>query len=169
MLGYLGNFTVDSAQALAPRRRRRLLRLHRHLLGRVPGRACRTSTTPGMTERKAVYIPYAGALPNAAVVNEKRLPALQRRRVRRVRGRVPVRRHRASTAADEIVERKVGAVIIATGSQLKLETGSAYDLPNVMTTWEFERILNPDGPTGGEIRLPDGSAPQAHRARPLRR
>ena len=29
----------------------------------------------------------------------------------------------------------------------------------MVTTWAFERMLNPDGPTAGEIRLPNGKVP----------
>lgn len=113
----------------------------------------------GMTERHAVHIPYAGALPNAAVVDEKTCLHFTGGECVACVGACPFAVINLGDD-DELVERRVGAVILATGSQLKLEEGSAYDLPNVMTTWEFERVINPDGPTGGEIRLADGSTPK---------
>jgi heterodisulfide reductase subunit A2 len=158
VLGYLGNFTVE-------------VRKHsRHVevdgcygcIDTCSG-VCPASVpdqyNAGMTERKAVYIPYAGALPNAALVNEKDCLHFNGGECVACVGACPFGVI-SLDGGDEVVERKVGAVIIATGSQLKLEAGTAYDIPNVMTTWEFERILNPDGPTGGEIRLRDGSTPK---------
>ncbi len=112
----------------------------------------------GMTERKAVHIPYVGAMPNAAVVDEKTCLHFNGGECVACVGACPFGVI-SLDGGDELVERKVGAIILATGSQLALEGGGAYDLPNVMTTWEFERIINPDGPTGGEIRLADGSTP----------
>ena len=112
-----------------------------------------------MTERKAVHIPYAGALPNAAVVDERNCLHFTGGECVACVGACPFGVI-SLDGGDELVERTVGAVILATGSQLKLEPGTAYDLPNVMTTWEFERVINPDGPTGGEIRLRDGSVPK---------
>jgi heterodisulfide reductase subunit A len=112
----------------------------------------------GMASRKAVFIPYAGALPNAAVVDEKSCLHFTSGECVACVGACPFGVISLDTE-DELVERTVGAVILATGSQLQLEPGTAYDFPNVMTTWEFERVINPDGPTGGEIRLSDGSTP----------
>jgi heterodisulfide reductase subunit A len=112
-----------------------------------------------MTERRAVHIPYPGALPNAAVVDEESCLHCNGGECVACVGACPFGVIDLATA-DELVERTVGAVILATGSQLRIEPGSPYELPNVMTTWEFERVINPDGPTGGEIRLPDGSTPK---------
>ncbi len=33
--------------------------------------------------------------------------------------------------------------------------------PGILSTYEFERLLNPDGPSAGEIALPGGSAPRS--------
>jgi len=158
LLGYLGNFTAA------------VRRHDRHVdtagcygcIDTCSG-VCPVSVpdqyNAGMTERHAVYVPFMGALPNAAVVNEKDCLHFNGGECVACVGACPFGVIRLD-GGDELVERKVGAVILATGSQLKIEAGTAYDLPNVMTTWEFERVINPDGPTGGEVRLRDGSTPK---------
>ena len=113
----------------------------------------------GMTQRHAIHIPFAGALPNAAVVDEATCLHFTSGSCDACVGACPFGII-ALDGGDNVLERRVGAVILATGSQLKLDPGSVYEHPRTMTTWEFERVLNPDGPTGGEIRLADGSVPK---------
>ena len=113
----------------------------------------------GMTQRHAVHIPFVGALPNAAVIDESACLHFNGGSCDACVGACPFGVIELDSG-DEVIERRVGAVILATGSQLQLAAGSVYEHPRVMTTWEFERVLNPDGPTGGEIRLADGSTPK---------
>ncbi|MGA2805411.1 MAG: CoB--CoM heterodisulfide reductase iron-sulfur subunit A family protein [Acidimicrobiales bacterium] len=59
---------------------------------------------------------------------------------------------------DEIIEREVGAVVVATGYEL-LEADKAADYgfhryPDVVDGLEFERLLSASGPTLGEVRRP---------------
>ena len=158
VLGYLGNFTA-------------VIRTHsRHVdtdgcYGCIEtcSAACPVSVpdkgNAGMTERKAVHIPYVGALPNAAVVTEGDCLHFTTGECDACVGACPFGVI-SLDGADELVERHVGAIVLATGSELSVQVGGAFDLPGVLTTWEFERIINPDGPTGGEIRLPDGTVPK---------
>jgi heterodisulfide reductase subunit A len=59
---------------------------------------------------------------------------------------------------------KVGSIILACGAETfdpSLQTSYNYRHKNVITSMEFERILNASGPTGGEIVKPsDGSKPR---------
>jgi len=60
---------------------------------------------------------------------------------------------------------EVGAIILATGyelySQERLSEYGAGKHADVIDALQFERMLAPDGPTGGQIRRPsDGSVPQ---------
>jgi len=156
LLGYLGNYTA------------RIKRSSRHVS--IEGcYGCPTcsdacpveSPDPingGLSTRKAIHIPYAGALPNAAVVDtsvclhftggecDACVSAC-------AFGAVEL------DAVSEVVERAVGGVVIATGSELT-QTGDLWSHPGVLTTYQFERILNPDGPTSGEISLPGASKPR---------
>jgi heterodisulfide reductase subunit A len=66
---------------------------------------------------------------------------------------------------DEVVEVKVGQVLLATGYQLfDARTIKQYGygrLPEVYNGLEFERLLNSAGPTLGRITCKDGRAPRA--------
>ena len=60
---------------------------------------------------------------------------------------------------------EVGAIIVATGYELypkeKLGYYGGGKFPNVIDGLQFERMLAPDGPTGGQIRCPsDGRVPR---------
>lgn len=65
---------------------------------------------------------------------------------------------------DKFVEVEVGSIIVATGFDVFDPTPiSQYGykrLDNVITGLEFERLVNSDGPTSGNIVLKDGSAPR---------
>ena len=158
VLGYLGNFTVT-------------VRKHaRHVdadgcygcietCSGVCPVSVPDSYNVGMTERHAVHIPYAGAMPNAAVVDEKSCLHFNGGDCVACVDACPFGVIELD-GGDELVERHVGAIVLATGSQLALDESGPWALPGVMTTWEFERVINPDGPTSGEIRLPDGAVPK---------
>jgi heterodisulfide reductase subunit A len=65
---------------------------------------------------------------------------------------------------EEVVERRVGSIIVATGFRTfdpgHLRHYGHGRLDNVLTTLELERMANAAGPTGGRIRLSDGSEPK---------
>ncbi len=65
----------------------------------------------------------------------------------------------------EVVERDVGAIILATGYQLgESSEASGYGLgkqPDIVTGLEFERLLSASGPTTGRVNRPsDGKEPK---------
>jgi heterodisulfide reductase subunit A len=66
---------------------------------------------------------------------------------------------------DEEFEIEVGQILISTGYDLfNAEAMSQYGygrFDNVISSLEFERMLNSTGPTGGEIRLKNGKTPRA--------
>jgi heterodisulfide reductase subunit A len=66
---------------------------------------------------------------------------------------------------DETIEVEVGSIILATGFDV-FDPTPIYQygykqLDNVVTSLEFERLVNSAGPTGGNIVLKDGSTPQS--------
>ncbi|GAI55004.1 unnamed protein product, partial [marine sediment metagenome] len=66
---------------------------------------------------------------------------------------------------EEIVELEVGSIILTTGFSV-FDPTPIYQygykrLDNVITSLEFERMVNSSGPTGGNIVLKDGSPPQS--------
>ncbi len=65
---------------------------------------------------------------------------------------------------EEIIEVDVGNIIVATGYDA-FDPSVIYQygygrLDNVITSLEFERIINASGPTSGEVLLKDGSHPK---------
>ena len=65
---------------------------------------------------------------------------------------------------DELVSVNVGAVILATGFK-EFDPARApeygYQHPNVITAMEFERMINPSGPTEGKVLLKNGRRPRS--------
>jgi len=66
---------------------------------------------------------------------------------------------------DEFVELEVGSIILATGFNV-FDPAPIYHygykrLDNVITSLEFERMVNSAGPTDGDIVLKDGSHPES--------
>jgi heterodisulfide reductase subunit A len=111
----------------------------------------------GLKPRKAIYIPYEGALPNVSLIDESSCLALLGGKCDECVKACPFGNIDLA-ATDEIVEREVGAVIVATGAEVSpLE---AAGLPGrVISALALERLINSAGPTSGEIRLPDMNAP----------
>ena len=125
----------------------------------------------GIATRKAIYIPFPQAVPNAYLVDESACTYVQsdgkkcgacakkcpkdcidldeQGRGRRDRGRQHHRGHGLRRA-----RRHTGSSATAT---------AVY--PNVLTALEFERLTNASGPTGGKIVAQDRSAEQAHEGR----
>ncbi len=66
---------------------------------------------------------------------------------------------------DSYLDLEVGTIILATGfkdfdPQIAPELGYGK-LDNVITALEFERLINPSGPTGGNVLLKNGSKPKS--------
>lgn len=156
VLGYLGNYTV------------RIETKTRHVDAdncygcRSCAEACPVDVPDpfdrAMSTRKAIHIPYAGALPNASMIDPAACLHLNGGECDACAATCPFGNIDLD-AADTVCERQAGAIIIATGTDLDVR-GGAFSLPGVLDSYEFERILNTDGPTGGEIHLPGYEAPQ---------
>ena len=108
--------------------------------------------------RKAIYIPFPQAVPNAYLVDPAACMWVQSEgkkcgicAKKCTKGAVHL------DAQDEIIEIAVGNIILATGYQpldaRKIERYGYGKYPNVVTALEFERLLNASGPTGGKIVL----------------
>jgi heterodisulfide reductase subunit A len=63
--------------------------------------------------------------------------------------------------ADRTVEEEVGAVVVATGLDLlpKAELGEFEPDPDVLDALQFERLLDPEGPTRGRVLRPSDGKP----------
>jgi len=107
--------------------------------------------------RKAIYIPYPQAVPASYIIDEKNCLGLS-----------PLACGKCIKECDKeaiiyedsekIYNYKIGGIIIAVGFELfdasKITEYGWGQYPNVITTFEFERLINAAGPTNGELVRP---------------
>ncbi len=107
--------------------------------------------------RKAIYIPYPQAVPAIYIIDEKNCLGLTPLTCGKC---VSECEKEAINYEDseKIFNYKVGSIIIATGFELfdasKLPEYGWGNYSNVITTFEFERLINAAGPTNGELVRP---------------
>ena len=130
---------------------------------KCPSRKGLNEFNMGLNTRGAVYIPFAQAIPNVAVIDKAQCLHFRT-------GKCGLCEKNCSAGAirfdqqDEMIERQYGAIIVATG--FRPIDASAFDeyayaqSPDVVTSLEFERIMNAAGPTKGQLVRPsDGRHP----------
>lgn len=116
----------------------------------------------GLSQRKAIYTPCAGALPNVPVVDTAACLRFKGEECQACK-EACVFEAIDFEQQDRSLEIDVDEIIVAIGS----DTFDPADLPemgygtidNVVTALEFERLFASNGPTEGEIKLKDGGAP----------
>jgi heterodisulfide reductase subunit A len=111
----------------------------------------------GTTMRKAIYMPFPQAVPNKYMVDADSCLYLKNGKCKACVKACPVPNCINLDEQDETVEITVGNIIVATGYKpfdAKRVPQYGYGkFPNVLTSLEFERLLNASGPTGGNIHL----------------
>jgi len=118
----------------------------------------------GIGKRKAIYTPFPQAVPNIPVIDTEHC-------VYFLKGTCRLCEKLCEAEAidfeqqDKVIEVEVGSIILATGFSL-FDPTPIYQygykrLDNVITSLEFERMVNSSGPTGGNIVLKDGSEPES--------
>jgi len=118
----------------------------------------------GMGKRKAIYVPFPQAVPNIPVIDTEHCTYFLKGKCRLCEEVCEVNAIDFEQE-DEVVEVDVGAIMLATGFSV-FDPTPIYQygykrLDNVITSLEFERLVNSAGPTAGNIVLKDGSAPQS--------
>jgi len=116
----------------------------------------------GLGKRKAIYSPFPQAVPLIPVIDRELCVYFQKGTCQ-----VCVKFCEAKAVdfeqTDRIEEIEVGSIIVATGftpfDARRIPRYSYGRLPNVITSLEFERLVNASGPTGGKIVLKDGEEP----------
>ncbi|HWR64159.1 MAG TPA: CoB--CoM heterodisulfide reductase iron-sulfur subunit A family protein [Candidatus Thermoplasmatota archaeon] len=114
----------------------------------------------GMGKRGAAYMPFPQAVPLKYVIDDKKCLFLTKGKC----GDEPLCKKACAQQAiafdqkEEIIERKVGAIVIATGYDV-MDPALVYEYgydqsPDVITTLEMERLISSSGPTKGEILRP---------------
>lgn len=108
----------------------------------------------GTTLRKAIYIPFPQAVPNKYLLDGDNCTYVQKGKCGVCAKVCPVECINLDDK-DETVEMKFGNIVVATGFKTfdaeKVEKFGYGKSPNVVTSLEFERLLNAAGPTGGDI------------------
>jgi heterodisulfide reductase subunit A len=118
----------------------------------------------GLGARKAIYTPFAQAVPNIPVIDTESCAYFLKGTCRACEKFCEAKAIDFEQK-DEIIEVDVGNIILATGYDVFKPSG-IYEygygkLANVITSLEFERLVNSAGPTQGEIVLKDGSHPES--------
>ncbi len=117
----------------------------------------------GMDNRRAVYIPFAQAVPKVATIDPNYCTMLKTGKCG-ICSKVCTAGAIDYTQKDEIIEESYGAIVAATGfnpiSMDKFDEYAYNQSKDVITSLEFERLTNAAGPTAGKLLRPsDGKHP----------
>jgi len=117
----------------------------------------------GMDNRRAIYIPFAQAVPKVATIDPDNCNMLKNGKCG-VCARVCTAKAIDYTQKDEFIEEKYGAIVVATGfNPIKLDKFDEFaynQSKDVITSLEFERLTNAAGPSAGHLVRPsDGKHP----------
>ena len=161
--GFVGNFTVDI------RKKARSVDAAKCTGCGLCQEKCPSKKTPsefnrGLSNRSAIYTPFAQAIPNVPVIDREAC-------IKFKTGKCGVCSKVCAAGAidysqqDEIVQRSYGAIVVATGFDvMSLAKYGEYGYgqsKDVITSLELERVMNAAGPTKGHLeRLSDGKAPK---------
>ncbi len=161
--GYVGNFTVKV--------RKKARYVNEELCTgcglcqeKCPAKDIPSEFDAGIGKRKAIYMPFAQAVPRVPVIDTENCIWFQRGKCGACeklcpRGAVDFEQE------DRIVELDVGTIIVTTGFDLfdpiRAPEYGYGRLANVLTSLEFERMIDSSGPTGGKVLLGDGREPES--------
>jgi heterodisulfide reductase subunit A len=187
VLGFLGNFTVK-------------IRKRAGYVDREKCIGCGACYEPcpvkvknehdyNLSDRKAIYVPYTGALPNVPVIDEEYCLRFGSKGSNTCRealdlGLITQEEYDRFKIQDctickdacpfdainyddkeEIIERSVGGIVVAAGFELfdpsAISELGYGSIPEVYTSLEFERILSQTGPTNGKVLMKNSKEPQS--------
>ena len=117
----------------------------------------------GMDNKRAIYIPFAQAVPKVATIDANYCTMLKTGKCG-VCSKVCTAKAIDYTQKDEFIEEKYGAIVVATGfnpiSMDKFDEYAYSQSKDVITSLEYERLMNAAGPTAGKLLRPsDGKHP----------
>ncbi|MCU0638506.1 MAG: CoB--CoM heterodisulfide reductase iron-sulfur subunit A family protein [Candidatus Krumholzibacteria bacterium] len=131
---------------------------------KCPTRKIPSEFDAGLGTRPAIYVPFPQAVPNKPVIDRLNCTYYLKGKCRLCEKVCPTQAIRFDQE-DEIVEADIGAVVLATGFEIKHgdffpEYGFGK-FKDVIDGMQFERLASASGPTLGEIRRPsDGKKPE---------
>lgn len=116
----------------------------------------------GLGQRKAIYVPFPQAVPNVPVIDREKCRKF-------TEGKCGVCQKLCPSQAvmyeqeDELINDKFGAIVVATGFNTwdPTEYGNlGYGThPDIITSLQFERLINASGPTEGKLVRPSNHEP----------
>ena len=113
----------------------------------------------GLGYRKAIYTPFAQAVPKYPVIDRENCTYFQKGTCKACEKFCPTGAIDFSQQ-DELLTLQVGNIVLATGYDLfdsrRIPQYGYGRLANVFTSLEFERLCNAAGPTNGNVVLRDG-------------
>lgn len=108
----------------------------------------------GLSSRKAVYIPFPQAVPSSYVINMDECMGRGCSKCLEACDKKCIHFH----MSDQTIDLKVGSIVVATGMEpydpRKMDEYGYTRFENVLTSLEFERLVNAGGPTQGEVVRP---------------
>ena len=111
----------------------------------------------GLNTRPAIYIPFAQAIPNVAIIDPEQCLKIKNGKCGLCAMKCNVNAI-DYTQKDQIVEREYGAIVVATGYKpISLENFNEYgysSYKDVVTSLELERLMNAAGPSDGHLVRP---------------
>jgi heterodisulfide reductase subunit A len=119
-----------------------------------------------LAEKKAIYVPCAGALPNVPVIDPEHCIQINGKKSCNACQQACMFDAIDFSDKEEVVEIHAGSIIVATGFELpgasQFQNLGYGKFPNVYTSMEFERLFASNGPTSGElIPRKGGETPKA--------
>ncbi|MCD6310780.1 MAG: CoB--CoM heterodisulfide reductase iron-sulfur subunit A family protein [Candidatus Eremiobacteraeota bacterium] len=117
----------------------------------------------GMGNRSAIYVPFPQAVPNVPVIDRTVCLKFTKDKCG-VCSKICPAGAIDYEQEDEVITEKVGAIIVATGFDLfdvsRYEEFAGGSHPDIITSLQFERLINASGPTEGKLLKPsDGKIP----------
>jgi heterodisulfide reductase subunit A len=118
----------------------------------------------GLSSRKAIYLPFPQAVPAAFTLDSANCLGFNPIACGKCRD-VCDKKCIDFDVQDEILDVEIGAIVVATGMEVydprENDEYGYTRFPDVVTSMEFERLINAGGPTGGELVRPsDGRVPK---------
>ncbi|CAM4143719.1 CoB--CoM heterodisulfide reductase iron-sulfur subunit A family protein [Treponema peruense] len=167
--GYIGNFSIDI------KRHARYVDETKctgcgECIEKCPMKKVPNDFNLNLNNKKAIYIPFAQAVPKVATIDANY--CLHMQALAKGKDNVCGFCEKACGAGainykaqDEVITEKYGAIIVATGyNPIELTKFDEYaysQSPDVVSSLEFERLCNASGPTNGHLLRPsDGKEPK---------
>jgi heterodisulfide reductase subunit A2 len=118
----------------------------------------------GLSSRKAIYLPFPQAVPAAFTLDADNCLGFNPIACGKCRD-VCEKKCIDFDKQDEFMDLQVGAIVLATGMDVydprENDEYGYTQFPDVVTSMEFERLINAGGPTGGELVRPStGEVPK---------